>query len=64
MEKHLENIYKEEYVRSKARKDYEKNLAQKSSVKKEREKYFKALSHIIWGTAALFLLYEIYTIFI
>jgi len=59
----LENIYKEEYVRAKARNDYEQHLSAKSAKKKEKEKYYKALGHIIWSSAVLYLLYRIYLIF-
>ncbi|NLT95072.1 MAG: hypothetical protein GXW85_05980 [Clostridia bacterium] len=59
----LEMVYREEYVRSKARKDYEQCLASKSAPKKQKEKYYKALGHIIWGGAAMFLLYQIYMVF-
>lgn len=64
MEKRLEYAYKEEYVRAKARKDYEQCLAAKNAPKKKKnEKFYQALPHIIWGAAALFLLFQIYIIF-
>lgn len=63
MEKYLENIYKEEYVRTKARNDYERNLAEKSAEKKNKQKYYQALGHTIWGGVILYLLYKIYLIF-
>lgn len=63
MEKLLEKAYKEEYVRSKARYDYEQYLSEKRAQKKKKEQYLKATEHIIWGIASLYLLYRIYLIF-
>lgn len=59
----LEKVYKEEYVRSKARKDYEQCLAANSAAKKKKEKYYKALAQTIWGGAVMYLLYQVYIIF-
>lgn len=64
LEKYLEDIYREEFIRTKAKYDYEQHLAAKSAKKKEKEKYFKALTHIIWGGTALYLVYKIYLIFV
>jgi len=64
MENQLETIYKEEYVRAKARYDYEQHRNAKSNRKKEREKRYIALGHILWGSAVLYLIYRIYLIFI
>ncbi|KJS85820.1 MAG: hypothetical protein JM58_07760 [Peptococcaceae bacterium BICA1-8] len=63
MEINLENSYKDEYVRTKARFDYEKHHKENESRKKQKEKYLKSLVHIFWGGAMLYLLYRIYLIF-
>jgi hypothetical protein len=60
----LEKVYREEYVRSKARKDFEQYLAANSAAKKKKEKYYKALAHTIWGGAVMYLLFQIYLTFI
>jgi len=64
METKLENIYKEEFVRTKARYDYEKHLAAKNFRKKQKEKYYKSLVYVICGGAMLYLIYRIYLIFV
>ncbi|MDK2822406.1 MAG: hypothetical protein PWQ67_383 [Clostridia bacterium] len=65
MEKKLENIYKEEYVRTKARYDFEKNLAiQQNSKKNSRKQYYQALFYILLGSAGIYILYAIYQDFV
>ncbi|KJS18655.1 MAG: hypothetical protein VR72_21880 [Clostridiaceae bacterium BRH_c20a] len=64
METNLENSYKDEYIRTKARFDYEKYHRKKESRKNQKEKYLKSLVYIIWGCAMLYLLYRIYLIFV
>ncbi|MGI6226665.1 MAG: hypothetical protein ACOYJ1_10450 [Peptococcales bacterium] len=63
MEKFLEKVYKEEYVKCKARFDYEKVLVEKNIPKKKKEQYIRATGQIMWGIAVLVLLYRIYQLF-
>ncbi|MFZ5944564.1 MAG: hypothetical protein ACOYVD_10665 [Bacillota bacterium] len=62
MEKQLENIYKEEYIRAKARFDYEKNQKAKQPAKNHKPQ--TAFIHTLYGAVSLYILYQIYLTFI
>jgi len=67
MNNHLEQIYKEEFIRAKARHDYEKNLKgkenSKQSSKKNFTKYALAFTQILLGFVGIYALYKTYTLF-
>ncbi|NLW25207.1 MAG: hypothetical protein GXY91_08265 [Clostridia bacterium] len=67
MGKHLEKIYREEFIRQKARHDYEKILKDKeakaNSSKTLVQKLTEVSISIFWGILGFYLLYKINEIF-
>ncbi|MFZ7102661.1 MAG: hypothetical protein ACOWWO_08375 [Peptococcaceae bacterium] len=62
MEKELETAYKEEYIRQKARYDFEKNQ-QAASPPKINYGFYNSLIYMIIGGFTLYILYDIYHTF-
>ena len=65
MEKNfLEGVYREEYIRAKARRDFEKDQAKKAKPPvKSKSKYLHAIIYVVWGILGLYILFQIQSIF-
>jgi len=64
MKKELEFIYKEEYIRQKARHDFQKNQqAKNNSSHSYRKNFYQVLLYLAFGAVSLYIVYNLYTKF-